>query len=160
MFVPNVQDKAKDSNQIGVHSVSQFAADLAPSYLESHGFKSIPKSVQYGYTASGYGFVQDMPCTYIHEFTRTSMAGKIRLIKGGHMSLWEKIINSLPIKVLCDNEVVSVMRNDSGVVIDTTNSKGEVDYMEFGKIIISGSFPFKSARTYRFPALPSTGLLI
>ncbi|KAH1212633.1 Dihydropyrimidine dehydrogenase [NADP(+)] [Glycine max] len=49
----------------------------APDYVEHHGLKSIPKSVAHGYTASGYGFIQHMPYAYIHEFTRTSMAGKI-----------------------------------------------------------------------------------
>ncbi|PWA37942.1 plasma membrane H(+) ATPase [Artemisia annua] len=49
--------------------------ESVPEFLESKGLKSIPKSVGYAYTASGYGFVEDMPYSYIHEFTRTSMAG-------------------------------------------------------------------------------------
>lgn len=91
-FSCHLQDKAKDSNRIGIHAVSDIASDLTPAYLEAHGIKSVPKSVQYGYTASGYGFVQDMPYAYIHEFTRTSMAGKIRRIKGGYTSLWKKSV--------------------------------------------------------------------
>ncbi|KAL0459273.1 UNVERIFIED_CONTAM: hypothetical protein Slati_0554500 [Sesamum latifolium] len=71
-----LQGKAKKSGRIGVHAVSDFASDLTPTFLEGHGLKAVPKSVAYGYTASGYGFVQDMPYAYIHEFTRTSMAGK------------------------------------------------------------------------------------
>lgn len=35
--------------------------DLTPTYFEDCGLKSVPKSVAYVYTASGYGFVQDMP---------------------------------------------------------------------------------------------------
>ncbi|XP_048140315.1 uncharacterized protein LOC115738225 [Rhodamnia argentea] len=146
-----IQDKAKDSNRIGIHAVSDIASDLTPAYLEAHGIKSVPKSVQYGYTASGYGFVQDMPYAYLHEFTRTSMAGKIRRMKGGYMSLWKKISESLPIKVCCNTVVQAVRRNSSGVNVDITNTSGETDHKEFDKIIISGAFPFKNSRTYRSP---------
>lgn len=54
-----------DSNCIGVHVVSELAWDFTPRYLEAHGFKSIPKSVQYGYTASGYGLYRTCP---MHTF--------------------------------------------------------------------------------------------
>ncbi|MBA0867227.1 hypothetical protein Goshw_028484 [Gossypium schwendimanii] len=149
-----LQDKAKASSRIGVHAVSDLAADLTLTYLEAHGFKSVPKSVFYGYTASGYGYVQDMPYAYIHEFTRTSMAGKIRRFKGGYTSFWEKISKSLPVKVLCNTEVLAIRRNDSadGVSINVQNIKGESEVMEFDKIIISGAFPFKNGKTYRSPA--------
>ncbi|KAI6669511.1 hypothetical protein NL676_004396 [Syzygium grande] len=146
-----IQDKAKDSDRIGIHAVSDIASDLTPAYLEAHGIKSVPKSVQYGYTASGYGFVQDMPYAYLHEFTRTSMAGKIRRMKGGYMSLWKKISESLLIKVCCNTVVQAVRRNGSGVNVDITNSRGESEHKEFDKIIISGAFPFKNSRTYRSP---------
>ncbi|XWS73491.1 hypothetical protein CRYUN_Cryun02cG0133800 [Craigia yunnanensis] len=146
-----LQDKAKNSNLIGVHAVSDFAADLTLTYLGGHGFKSVPQSVAYGYTASGYGFVQDMPYAYIHEFTRTSMAGKIRRFKGGYTSFWKKISKSLPVKVLCNSEVLAVRRNALGVSIDVKNIKGDSEVMEFDKIIMSGSFPFKNGKTYRSP---------
>ena len=128
-------------------------------YLEGHGLKSVPKSVAYGYTASGYGFVQDMPYAYIHEFTRTSMAGKIIRFKGGYTSLWEKISKSLPIEVHCNTEVLEVRRNTNGVTVNVKNC-GEVKTIEFDKIIISGSFPLKIGRTYRSPISNTTGLLI
>lgn len=116
------------------------------------------KSVAYGYTASGYGFVQDMPYAYIHEFTRTSMAGKIRRFKGGYMSFWQKISKSLPIEVHCNTEVLSVRRSTFGVSLNVRNSNGEVNVMEFDKIIISGSFPFKNGKIYRSPGSESAGL--
>ncbi|MBA0745067.1 hypothetical protein Gogos_007658 [Gossypium gossypioides] len=149
-----LQDKAKASSRIGVHAVSDLAADLTPTYLEAHGFKSVPKSVFYGYTASGYGYVQDMPYAYVHEFTRTSMAGKIRRFKGGYTSFWEKISKNLPVKVLCNTEVLAIRHNDSadGVSMNVKNIKGESEVMEFDKIIISGAFPFKNGKTYRSPA--------
>ncbi|OMO94048.1 AMP-dependent synthetase/ligase [Corchorus capsularis] len=150
-----LQDKAKASNRIGVHAVSDLAAELTPTYLEAHGFKSVPQSVAYGYTASGYGFVQDMPYAYIHEFTRTSMAGKIRRFKGGYGRFWEKLSKSLPVKVLCNTEVLAVRRNSLGVSIDVKNINGDSEVMEFDKIIVSGSFPFKNSKTYRSP-LPDT----
>ncbi|XP_052188093.1 uncharacterized protein LOC127798517 [Diospyros lotus] len=146
-----LQDKAKDTGRIGVHAVSEFASDLTPDFLEDHGFKSIPKSVAYGYTASGYGFVQDMPYAYIHEFTRTSMAGKIRRFRYGYMSLWQKISEALTAKVHLNTEVLAVRRNSYGVSLDVINSSGEVKEMEFDKIIISGSFPFRNGKTYRSP---------
>lgn len=131
--------------------MSDLAADLTPTYLEGHGFKSVPKSVAYGYTASGYGFVQDMPYAYVHEFTRTSMAGKIRRFKGGYTSFWEKISKSLPVKVICNAEVLAVRRNALGVSIDVKNVNGDSDVMEFDKLIVSGAFPFKNGKTYRSP---------
>ncbi|KAL2456532.1 uncharacterized protein Fot_56814 [Forsythia ovata] len=145
-------DKAKKQGRIGVHAISDFALDSTPAFLEDHGFKSVPKSVAYGYTASGYGFVQDMPYAYIHEFTRTSMAGKIRRFKGGYMSMWQKISESLPIEVLCNTEVVAIRRNSSGVNIKIKQNGGNSTSLEFDKVIISGSFPFKNGRTYRSPS--------
>ena len=128
-------------------------------YLEGHGLKSVPKSVAYGYTASGYGFVQDMPYAYIHEFTRTSMAGKIRRFKGGYTSLWEKISESLPTEVYYNTEVLEVKRNSNDVTVNVKNC-GEVKTMEFDKIIISGSFPVRNGRTYRSPISNTTGLFV
>lgn len=141
----------KNCGRIGVHAVSQVASDLTPEYLEHHGLKSIPKSVAYGYTASGYGFIQDMPYAYLHEFTRTSMAGKIRRFKHGYTSLWQKIAESLPLKLRCRTEVLAIKRNSDGVTIDV-NSLNVVQTLEFDKIIISGSFPLKYGRIYRSPS--------
>ncbi|KAF4391721.1 hypothetical protein G4B88_005607 [Cannabis sativa] len=154
--VHDLQDKAKNLSRLGMHAVSELASDLTPQYLNDRGFKSIPKSVAYGYTASGYGFVQDMPYAYIHEFTRTSMAGKIRRFKGGYTSLWQKISESLPIEVHCNTEVLAIRRNFEGVKVDVKDYNGEVKVMDFDKIIISGSFPFKNGRIYRSPHSSST----
>ncbi|KAL5566579.1 hypothetical protein UlMin_029743 [Ulmus minor] len=151
-----LQDKAKNSGRIGVHAVSEFASDLTPQYFDDRGLKSVPKSVAYGYTASGYGFVQDMPYAYIHEFTRTSMAGKIRRFKDGYTSLWRKVSESLPIEVHCNTEVLAVRRNSDGVRVNVKDSNGELKLMDFNKIIFSGSFPLKIGRTYRSPTSSST----
>ncbi|XLU92535.1 hypothetical protein S245_006887, partial [Arachis hypogaea] len=148
-----IQEKVKNSGRIGVHGVSDIAPELAPEYLECHGLKSVPKSVAYGYTASGYGFVQDMPYAYLHEFTRTSMAGKIRRFRDGYTSLWQKIAQSLPLKLCCNTEVLTLRRNSDGVTVNVKNLNG-VETLVFDKIIISGSFPLKYGRTYR--SLPST----
>lgn len=129
--------------------MSAFASDLTPTYLEAHGLTSVPKSVAYGYTASGYGFVQDMPYAYVHEFTRTSMAGKIRRFKGGYGGLWKRISESLPIKVHCQTEVVSVRRSSKSVTLRVMDRDKNFTSLEFDKIIISGSFPFRNCRTYR-----------
>lgn len=138
--------------------MSDIASDMTPSFLESRGFKYVPKSVAYGYTASGYGFVQDMPYAYIHEFTRTSMAGKIRRFKDGYTSLWKKVSESLPITVMCQTEVLSVRRDTSGVKIDVKNSSGDFKSMEFDKVILSGAFPYRNGKIYRSPSSISAGI--
>lgn len=116
---------------------------------------SLPKSVAYGYTASGYGFVQDMPYAYIQEFTRTSMAGKIRRFKGGYMSMWQKLSLALPFNVMCNSRVLNVKRDTFGVRVTVKNSNNEVTMMEFDKIIFSGALTFNSGRTYRSSSLTS-----
>ena len=103
----------------------------------------------YGYTASGYGYVQDMPYAYIHEFTRTSMAGKIRRLRGGYTSMWQKLRHSLPFEVLCSTEVVKVSRRADGVYVIVRNADGDEKVMEFDKVILSGALPFKNGRVYR-----------
>ncbi|KAK9157049.1 hypothetical protein Scep_003623 [Stephania cephalantha] len=153
-----LQDEVKNSNKIGMHGVSELASDPAPVFLQRNGLKGVPKSVAYGYTASGYGFVQDMPYAYIHEFIRTSMAGKIRRFKGGYTSFWQKISQSLAIEVHCNTEVLSIRRNQLQVTVDAKNSNGEIEVFEFDKIIISGSLPIQNGRTYRstFPSSSAT----
>jgi protoporphyrinogen oxidase len=138
----------KNSSRFGVHAVSEVAADLTTEFLKHHGLKSVPNSVAYGYTASGYGFIQDMPYAYIHEFTRTSMAGKIRRFKGGYTSLWKKIADSLPTKLHCNTEVLAIRRNSDSVNVNVKISN-EIETMEFDKIRVSGNFPLKYGRTYR-----------
>lgn len=137
--------------------MSDSAFDLTPAFLESRGLKSVPKSVAYGYAASGYGFVQDMPYAYIHEFTRTSMAGKIRRFKGGYMSFWQKITESLPLEVLCNTEVIAVRRHSSSVNVDVKQNR-DFNSLEFDKLIVSGAFPFMHGKTYRSPSVASAGL--
>ncbi|EPS61871.1 hypothetical protein M569_12922, partial [Genlisea aurea] len=135
--------------KIGVHAISDIAPESATEFLKNQGFSKIPKSVICGYTASGYGYVQDMPYAYLHEFTRTSMAGKIRRFKGGYMSLWEKLSSRLPIEVCCNTEVISVRRDSSKIAIKIKTENEGIKQREFDKIIISGAFPFTTGKTYR-----------
>lgn len=153
-----MQDEAKATNRIGVYSVSEIASDITPEFLKDKGLKSVPKSVAYGYTASGYGFIQDMPYAYIHEFIRTSMVGKIRRFKGGYMSVWKKLSEAMPIKFLSNTEVLSIKRNSSSVCVNVRHRNGALQAMEFDKIIISGAFPFHNGRTYRSPSPKTSGL--
>lgn len=111
----------------------------------------------YGYTASGYGYVQDMPYAYVHEFTRTSMAGKIHRFLGGYTSVWKRLSESLPIKVRCNTEVLEVKRNSGSVAISVRNHT-EAEVLIFDKIVISGSFPFNSGKTYRSSSSITTGM--
>ncbi|KAI7736757.1 hypothetical protein M8C21_012632 [Ambrosia artemisiifolia] len=150
-----LQDKAKNSGRNGVHAISEYAAEPVPEFLETKGLKTVPKSVAYGYTASGYGFVEDMPYAYIHEFTRTSMAGKIRRFKGGYMGFWEKLSKSLPVNIQCNTEVLAIKRNSSSVSLNIKHSNREVETVEFDKVIISGAFPFTNGKIYRSPTYVS-----
>ncbi|KAJ9555327.1 hypothetical protein OSB04_009941 [Centaurea solstitialis] len=145
-----LQDEAKATGRIGVHAVSDIASEPTPSFLEANGLKSVPRSVAYGFTASGYGYVEDMPYAYVHEFTRTSMAGKIRRFRGGYTSVWDKISKHIPAQVHCNTQVLAVKRNPNGITIET-QIVGEQKDMEFDKLIISGSFPLGSGKTYRSP---------
>ncbi|WVZ86080.1 hypothetical protein U9M48_032921 [Paspalum notatum var. saurae] len=142
-------DEANGSGRVGIHAISGLASDPTLEFLKQRGINSVPKSVAYGYTASGYGFVQDMPYAFIHEFTRTSMAGKIRRFKHGYMSLWEKLSQSLPFEVLCGTEVLRVKRDSCGATVIIKNNNDDVEVREFDKIIFSGSLPFKNGKTYR-----------
>ncbi|KAH7674098.1 Catalase mono-functional hem-containing protein [Dioscorea alata] len=151
-----LQDEASKSGCIGVHAVSEAASDPTLDFLKLHGLPFVPKSVAYGYTSSGYGFVQDMPYAYVQEFTRTSMAGKIRRIKGGYKSMWQKLSDSLPYEVLCNTEVLKICRNDNGAHVTIQNTAGEQKVLEFDKIIISGALPFKNGRIYRGPETVAT----
>ncbi|KAL4591428.1 hypothetical protein LXL04_004393 [Taraxacum kok-saghyz] len=146
-----LQDEANATGRIGVHAISDIASEPTPLFLRSNGLESVPKSVAYGFTASGYGFVQDMPYAYVHEFTRTSMAGKIRRFKSGYMSVWDKISKHLPAQIHCNTQVLTVNRNDNTIKIEANLFNGETQHMEFDKLIVSGSFPLQSGKTYRSP---------
>ncbi|CAH1452660.1 unnamed protein product [Lactuca virosa] len=147
-----LQDEANATGRIGVHAVSDIASEPTPSFLKSNGLESVPKSVVYGFTASGYGFVQDMPYAYVHEFTRTSMAGKIRRFKGGYTSVWDKISKKLPAQIHCNMQVLSVNRNGNTIKIEAKIVNGETQHMEFDKLVVSGSFPLQNGKIYRSPS--------
>ncbi|KAK9072573.1 hypothetical protein SSX86_009008 [Deinandra increscens subsp. villosa] len=146
-----LQDEATATGRIGVHAISDIASDPTPSFLQSNGLQSVPKSVAYGFTASGYGFVQDMPYAYVHEFTRTSMAGKVRRFRGGYTSVWERIRKQLPVEVCCDTRVVRVKRDVDGIRVEVKIGESQNQVMEFDKLIVSGSFPVNGGKTYRSP---------
>ncbi|PNT61291.1 hypothetical protein BRADI_5g13250v3 [Brachypodium distachyon] len=148
-----LQDEANKSGRLGIHALSGLASDPTLEFLRQHGINSVPKSVAYSYTASGYGFVQDMPYAFIQEFTRTSMAGKIRRFKHGYMSMWEKLSQSLPFEVLCGTEVLRVKRNSCGASVTIKKNNGDEQVMEVDKIIFSGALAFKNGSTYRSSSL-------
>nr|GFB68628.1 acyl carrier protein-like protein [Tanacetum cinerariifolium] len=147
----NSQDEAKATGRYGMHAMSDVASELSPSFLKANGLTSVPKSVAYGFTASGYGFVQDMPYAYVHEFTRTSMAGKIIRFKGGYTSVWEKISKQLPAQVYCNTRVLTVKRHANSISVKAKIADGEARDIEFDKLIVSGSLPIDNGKTYRSP---------
>ena len=61
---------------------------------------------------------------------------RLGIFRYGYMSLWQKISEALTAKVHLNTEVLAIRRNSYGVSMDVINSSGEVNEMEFDKIII------------------------
>jgi hypothetical protein len=116
-----LQGQASKSGKLGVHAVSSLACEDAPEYLKTHGSgRGIATAVAALFTASGYGYAQDMPYAYIHEFVRSSL-GRAWRVKGGYSSLWEKVANLLP-DARCDLQVQSIQRIQEAVKISVVDS--------------------------------------
>ncbi|MCO5574407.1 hypothetical protein L7F22_028192 [Adiantum nelumboides] len=167
-----LQVQAEGSDRIGVHAVAHLAHENSPIYLEkslvnkegSCKLTRVPLSVAAGYTASGYGFVEDMPYAYLHEFTRTSMLGKIRRFKNGYATLWKSLAARLP-DVQINSQVVGIERDNKRgtITIQVAQnapellSKQTYKEQEFDKVIISGTSVFKSmCGIYRSPPCPDS----
>jgi protoporphyrinogen oxidase len=151
-----------------VHAVSNLAHEVAPEYLKTHGsVRGIPSAVAALFTASGYGYPQDMPYAYIHEFVRSSL-GQAWRVKGGYSSFWEKVTNLLP-DVRCNVQVQSIQRSAEAVKISVVDSKNlsinnselQSQTLEFDKVIISGSASIpRGNRIYRSSDSSSSGTYI
>ncbi|CAM6097433.1 unnamed protein product [Calypogeia fissa] len=149
-----LQAQANRTGKLGVHAVSSLAYEPAPEYMKSNGSgKGVPRAVAALFTASGYGYPQDMPYAYIHEFVRSSL-GQAWRVKGGYSSFWEKVANLLP-DVRCNVQVQGIQRSGNMVqisVMDSTSTAAEVQEktLEFDKVIMSGSVSIpRGNRIYR-----------
>lgn len=156
-----VQAKANETGKLGVHAVSGIAHELVPEYLKTNSSgKGVPRAVAALFTASGYGYPQDMPYAYIHEFLRSSL-GQAWRVKGGYSSFWEKVANLLP-DVRCNVQVQGIQRSGQKVQISTVESTStrntdtdiaaglQEETMEFDKVILSGSVSIpRGNRIYR-----------
>lgn len=119
------------------------------------------------FTASGYGYPQDMPYAYIHEFVRSSL-GQAWRVKGGYSSFWERVANLLP-DVRCNVQVQGILRSGNMIqisVIDSTSTNTCPDdaallqekTLEFDKVIMSGSVSIpKGNRIYGSSEAPKPG---
>lgn len=134
---------------MGIHALSALAHEPAPVFLRQKG-TDLPGALASAYTGSGYGFVEDIPYAYVHEFLRSSMLGKIWRVKGGYGSLWDKVAQTLP-DVRCNVKVQSIDRSNGDVVrISVQQLRSQERVLEFDKVILTGSLAFpKSNRTYR-----------
>jgi hypothetical protein len=155
------QAKAQATKKLGIHALSTLAFEPTPVFLKKKGFE-IPGALASAYTGSGYGFVEDIPYAYIHEFLRSSMLGKICRVRGGYAGLWSKVASTLP-DVRCNVRVQSIDRSSKDVVkiaVVQGLHPSQVSVLEFDKVIFSGSLPFpNSNQTYR-SAPPVHGLYL
>ncbi|CAM6111386.1 unnamed protein product [Calypogeia fissa] len=156
-----LQAQANETGKLGVHAVSKLTSALAPDYLKSNSTaKGVPKAVAALFTASGYGYPQDMPYAYIHEFVRSSL-GQAWRVKGGYNSFWEKVANLLP-DVRCNVQVRGIQRSGNMVQISVMDSSAlantypdnaaepQEQMLEFDKVVMSGSVSIpRGNRIYR-----------
>ncbi|KAI3791344.1 hypothetical protein L2E82_05109 [Cichorium intybus] len=151
-LTPKLPDEANATCRIRVDAISGITSEPTPSFLKSNGIKSVPKSVTYGFMASGYGFVQDMPHTYVHEFTRSSMAGNVRRFIGGYASVCDNISIQLPTQIHCNMQALTVNHDGDTIKNEAKFVDGEKQNTEFNKHIVSRSFPINRGKTYRSPS--------
>jgi glycine/D-amino acid oxidase-like deaminating enzyme len=110
------------------HSARALAAPVGP-WLAEHGLQSMAESFGTGYTAAGYGYLDDdVPALYFvkyAEMTGLLSAGRELLghagaftVTGGFDTLWRRIAEELK-DVRCGVRVLSVERREDGVRVHT-----------------------------------------
>ncbi|CAM6101924.1 unnamed protein product [Calypogeia fissa] len=151
-----LQAEASRTGKLGIHALSALAHEPAPVFLRKKGY-DLPEALASAYTGSGYGFVEDIPYAYVHEFLRSSMLGKIWRVKDGYGGLWSKVAQTLP-DVRCNVKVQSIDRSNKDVVRISVTQDSQETVLEFDKVISSGSVPFPNGnRTYRSSSSADVG---
>jgi glycine/D-amino acid oxidase-like deaminating enzyme len=118
------------------HSAQALAAPLA-QWLAEHGLESMAASFGTGYTAAGYGYLDDdVPALYFVKYAEMTglLSSKPELlghpgaftVVGGFATLWRRVAEELK-DVRCGVRVESVQRHEGGVRVDTDSGPVEAD---------------------------------
>ncbi|MDT7790312.1 MAG: hypothetical protein QOF58_8731, partial [Pseudonocardiales bacterium] len=100
------------------HSAKALSAP-AKQWLETHGLEAMAESFAAGYTAAGYGNLEEIPALYFLKYAEmTGLLSSARdllghagsfTIKGGFGTLWRKAAQDLDVRL--DVEIEQIMRN-------------------------------------------------
>nr|WP_239157750.1 FAD-dependent oxidoreductase [Streptomyces sp. SID13726] len=118
------------------HSARALAAPVA-RWLDDHGLRSMADSFGTGYTAAGYGHLDDdVPALYFVKYAE--MTGLLDpgpellghpgdfTVAGGFATLWRRVADELK-DVRCGVRVTSVERHPAGVRVHTDSGPVEAD---------------------------------
>ncbi|MGC0336180.1 protoporphyrinogen/coproporphyrinogen oxidase [Streptomyces sp. SLBN-8D4] len=118
------------------HSARALAAPVA-DWLAEHGLRSMAESFGTGYTAAGYGHLDDdVPALYFVKYAEMTglldpgpellgHAGDFTVV-GGFATLWRRVAEELK-DVRCGVRVTSVERREDGVRVHTDSGPVEAD---------------------------------
>eukprot|EP00698_Gefionella_okellyi_P009534 TRINITY_DN2431_c0_g1_i1.p1 TRINITY_DN2431_c0_g1~~TRINITY_DN2431_c0_g1_i1.p1 ORF type:complete len:1522 (-),score=421.17 TRINITY_DN2431_c0_g1_i1:56-4120(-) len=109
----------------------------ASEWMQQHQFAELAAYVQNHFTASGYGYLQQIPMLYLAKFIHMAqMTGLPRLwtIEGGYATLWHKVAASLH-TVRTGVQIEAIQRRDGQVFVLT--SSGE--HLVGDKLIVATS---------------------
>ncbi len=119
------------------HSARALAAPVT-EWLAEHGLQSMAESFGTGYTAAGYGYLDDdVPALYFVKYAEMTglLSGRPRellghagdfTITGGFATLWRRVAEALK-DVRCGVRVTSVERHAGGVRVLTDSGPVEAD---------------------------------
>ncbi|MEU3338498.1 protoporphyrinogen/coproporphyrinogen oxidase [Streptomyces sp. NPDC002144] len=118
------------------HSARALAAPVA-AWLAEHGLRSMAESFGTGYTAAGYGYLDDdVPALYFVKYAEMTglLSSRPRLlghagaftVVGGFGALWRRVADELK-DVRCGVRVVSVERHAEGVRVHTDSGPVSAD---------------------------------
>lgn len=118
------------------HSARALAAPVT-HWLAEHGLESMAESFGTGYTAAGYGCLDDeLPALYFVKYAEMTGLlsrrpellghGGAFTVKGGFATLWRRVADELK-DVRCAVRVVAVERHEGGVRVHTDSGPVEAD---------------------------------
>lgn len=119
-------------------------------WLDYHGLGRFKEMFEVLFVAYGYGHVMKLPAIYaLKFFDKTHINAAVKVILGedvattmdfeeGYQELWNRVVDFYEIKVHCNIDVKSVLRNPQGVIVNYTSTKSILDYtFKADKIILA-----------------------